>query len=104
MRSASSPINVVIPLAGRGARFTAAGYVTPKPLVRAQGRPMLLRCLSALALTDDDVVVLAYRQSLDAYHLPELVRQAFPELQMRFVPLRFETRGQPRRSSTDWWG
>jgi dTDP-glucose pyrophosphorylase len=33
-------LNVVMPLAGRGLRFTAAGYATPKPLLPVWGRPM----------------------------------------------------------------
>ena len=34
-------INVVIPMAGRGSRFTAAGYTIPKPLIEIDGRPMI---------------------------------------------------------------
>ncbi len=33
-------LNIVMPMAGRGKRFTDAGYQTPKPLIPIHGRPM----------------------------------------------------------------
>ncbi|AUB83879.1 glycosyltransferase family 2 protein [Candidatus Thiodictyon syntrophicum] len=35
------PLNIVIPMAGRGSRFVNAGYTTPKPLIPLKGRPMI---------------------------------------------------------------
>lgn len=34
-------LNIVVPMAGAGSRFVAAGYVDPKPLVRVHGVPMI---------------------------------------------------------------
>src|SRR5438093_692821 len=34
-------LNIVIPMAGRGSRFTNAGYTLPKPLIPLGGRPMI---------------------------------------------------------------
>ncbi len=34
-------LNIVIPMAGRGSRFTSAGYTTPKPLIPVHGVPMV---------------------------------------------------------------
>ena len=34
------PVQVVIPMAGSGSRFTEAGYSTPKPLLPVHGAPM----------------------------------------------------------------
>jgi NDP-sugar pyrophosphorylase family protein len=34
-------INIVIPMAGRGSRFSKAGYELPKPLLDVRGRPMI---------------------------------------------------------------
>jgi len=34
-------INIVIPMAGRGSRFTDVGYKLPKPLIDVSGRPMI---------------------------------------------------------------
>ncbi len=34
-------LNIVVPMAGRGSRFTKAGYDLPKPLLPVRGRPMV---------------------------------------------------------------
>ena len=36
-------MNTVIPMAGRGSRFTEAGYTTPKPFLPLDGEPMIAR-------------------------------------------------------------
>lgn len=35
------PLNIVVPMAGRGSRFASAGYSDPKPLIPVGGRPMI---------------------------------------------------------------
>ncbi len=35
------PMNIVVPMAGRGSRFAAVGYVDPKPLIDVGGKPMV---------------------------------------------------------------
>lgn len=39
---------VVVPMAGRGSRFTSAGIETPKPLIEVGGKPMILWALESL--------------------------------------------------------
>jgi dTDP-glucose pyrophosphorylase len=34
-------INIVLPIAGRGSRFSNAGYVLPKPLIKVHNKPMI---------------------------------------------------------------
>ena len=36
-----SKLNILIPMAGAGSRFTQAGYTFPKPLIDVQGKPMI---------------------------------------------------------------
>lgn len=87
------PLNVIVPLAGHGRRFAEAGYVAPKPLVRANGIPMILRCISALEVSESDNLVLVYHRSLEAHNFRDLITRKFPKLQVQFVPLFFDTRG-----------
>jgi HAD superfamily hydrolase (TIGR01509 family) len=37
----SEKLNVLIPMAGAGSRFEAAGYTFPKPLIEVNGKPMI---------------------------------------------------------------
>ena len=41
MISSWDPINIVVPMAGRGSRFAHAGFETPKPLIPIHGKPMI---------------------------------------------------------------
>ena len=34
-------LNVLIPMAGAGSRFSSAGYTFPKPLIEVRGNPMI---------------------------------------------------------------
>jgi NDP-sugar pyrophosphorylase family protein len=34
-------LNIVVPIAGRGSRFSQAGYELPKPLIEVHGQPMI---------------------------------------------------------------
>lgn len=44
------PINVLIPLAGKGERFKDAGYTIPKPLIPVDGEPMITASIKSLGL------------------------------------------------------
>ncbi|MGE0528718.1 MAG: glycosyltransferase family 2 protein, partial [Bdellovibrionales bacterium] len=41
-------LDIVIPMAGRGSRFTTAGYDRPKPLIDVSGQPMIQRVIANL--------------------------------------------------------
>lgn len=43
-------INVLIPMAGRGERFSSVGYDVPKPLIEINGKPMIEWALRSLDL------------------------------------------------------
>lgn len=43
-------INIVIPMAGAGSRFSKAGYALPKPFIDVSGRPMIERVLENLTV------------------------------------------------------
>lgn len=47
----------VIPMAGRGARFSSAGFTTPKPLIPVAGAPMVARAMRFLPSPPQRVVV-----------------------------------------------
>lgn len=41
-------LNIVIPMAGRGSRFTKSGYKLPKPLINVNGEPMIEKVIKNL--------------------------------------------------------
>jgi dTDP-glucose pyrophosphorylase len=60
-------LNILIPMAGKGKRFKAAGYVEPKPLIPIAGRLMIEWSLESLAGTgiDPNFIFVALQEDLD---------------------------------------
>lgn len=61
-------MQVLIPMAGRGARFIQAGYTFPKPLIDVNGRPMIEVVVNNLDL-DGKYIFLCLKEHYDNYSL-----------------------------------
>lgn len=57
-------IQVVIPAAGIGSRFTAIGVSTPKPVIDVLGLPMIAWVIGNFKLTSLDVVIIVTRPEM----------------------------------------
>jgi dTDP-glucose pyrophosphorylase len=57
-------INIVIPMAGAGSRFTQAGYEKPKPFIDVDGKPMIVRVLENLAFPNAKYILIAKKEHL----------------------------------------
>lgn len=64
-------MNIVIPMAGNGQRFTSVGYSIPKPLIPVLGKPMIHHVLEQVENLGGQVTVVArqdhYRGYLDQF-------------------------------------
>ena len=60
------PLNIVIPMAGRGSRFAAVGYARPKPFIDVLGRTMIEHVLENLRLPDARFLAIARGDHLAA--------------------------------------
>ncbi|CAM9314502.1 unnamed protein product [Ectocarpus fasciculatus] len=87
-------MNVMIPMAGRGSRFSAEGYRLPKPLINIVGRPMLYWLLDNLKFEPEDTLWVGVQQDLEGeYAIASRLRTEFPTLDIRVVSIDFQTRG-----------
>ena len=50
VKSKKYNFNVVVPMAGKGNRFSKEGYTTPKPLIHISGLPMVLQAVRSLPI------------------------------------------------------
>lgn len=57
-------INVVIPAAGLGSRFSKAGFTKPKPFIDVAGKPMLYRVLDNLNIKNANYIIIAQNEHL----------------------------------------
>jgi NDP-sugar pyrophosphorylase family protein len=60
-------VNVVIPAAGEGSRFTKAGWKKPKPFIDVNGKLMLERVIENVTPYQGNVCVLLRKQHMDDY-------------------------------------
>jgi NDP-sugar pyrophosphorylase family protein len=84
-------INVLIPMAGAGSRFSKAGFAKPKPFIDVAGKPMIVRVLENLALPEANYILVARREHMEAE--AELVRKIEREYQATFVGIDGLTEG-----------
>lgn len=66
--SAKRTLNVVIPMAGAGSRFSNAGYLKPKPLIDVNGKPMIERVVENLNV-DCQFTFIVQREHFIKYNL-----------------------------------
>lgn len=57
-------INVVIPMAGAGSRFLAAGYKKPKPFIDVFGKPMIAHVMENLAYENVNYILIARKEHI----------------------------------------
>jgi NDP-sugar pyrophosphorylase family protein len=60
-------MNILIPMAGQGSRFSKVGYKLPKPLIDVCGKPMIQRVIDSLSdnKTDINFIFVAQKEHLD---------------------------------------
>jgi NDP-sugar pyrophosphorylase family protein len=68
----------LIPLAGRGSRFTKVGYKVPKPLIEISGKPMIIQAASSLPRTHEHIFVVL-TEHLNSYPLETTLKERYDD-------------------------
>ena len=84
-------INVVIPMAGEGSRFSASGYQKPKPFIDVLGKPMIVRVLDNLNFNQVKFILVARQEHLEVEK--ELVAEIQNNYNVVFKPINHLTEG-----------
>ncbi|WP_421856324.1 glycosyltransferase family 2 protein [Marinomonas sp.] len=84
-------INVVIPMAGAGSRFSEAGYEKPKPFIDVNGKPMIQRVLENLKYPEARYILVARKDHLEKEK--DLVAKIEEEFNAFFIPIENITEG-----------
>jgi NDP-sugar pyrophosphorylase family protein len=58
-------INIVIPMAGLGSRFSIAGFEKPKPFIEILGKPMIEHVIENLSYPDAKFILIARKEHLE---------------------------------------
>jgi NDP-sugar pyrophosphorylase family protein len=87
-------LNIIVPIGGVGSRFSKEGYRQPKPLINIVGRPMILRLIDNLSLTEEDTLWVAINEAVDEeFRIGQLILKSFPKVDFRLLRLKHQTRG-----------
>ena len=70
-------LNVLIPMAGAGSRFQAAGYTFPKPLIEVKGKPMIQVVVENLNI-DANFIYVVQKEHREKYNLDTLLNLITP--------------------------
>jgi dTDP-glucose pyrophosphorylase len=84
-------INIVIPMAGLGSRFSKAGYEKPKPFIDVAGKPMIVRVLENLAIENARYILIGRKEHLEKE--AELVGKIELEFNATFISIDNLTEG-----------
>jgi len=84
MKSTEPKINVVIPMAGLGSRFSEKGYLEPKPLIKIFGEPMIKWVHRNIGL-DANYIFIVQRQHDEQFNATSVIREFCPDAQFVFL-------------------
>jgi UDP-N-acetylglucosamine diphosphorylase / glucose-1-phosphate thymidylyltransferase / UDP-N-acetylgalactosamine diphosphorylase / glucosamine-1-phosphate N-acetyltransferase / galactosamine-1-phosphate N-acetyltransferase len=84
-------INIVIPMAGAGSRFSEAGYEKPKPFIDVAGKPMIVRVLENLTYEGARYILIGRKEHLEKEK--ELVESIKKDFNVEFIAINNLTEG-----------
>lgn len=70
-------VNVLIPMAGAGSRFSKAGYTLPKPLIDINGKPMIQHVIDNLNI-DANFIFVVQKEHYERYNLEGYLKLMAP--------------------------
>lgn len=73
----SKKLNVLIPMAGAGSRFAAAGYTFPKPLIEVNGKPMIQAVVENLNM-EANYIFIVQKEHYEKYNLQYMLQLIAP--------------------------
>ena len=65
---------LILPMAGKGSRFSEKGYSLPKPLIDVDGDPMITKAVNCLPQSDNNIFICMYDHIKD-YNLEKILNQ-----------------------------
>ena len=77
-------LNVLIPLAGKGSRFSDAGYIFPKPLIEINGKPMIQVVIENLNIKANYIFIIQ-KEHDEKYNLKKVLEILKPNCKVVYT-------------------
>ena len=78
-------MQLVLPMAGLGSRFSKAGFTTPKPLITVSGKPMVVRAVEDLPPVQSKTFVV-HPEHVANHQIDSVLRSYFPNARILIAP------------------
>jgi HAD superfamily hydrolase (TIGR01509 family) len=75
-------MNIIIPLNGKGERFSKEGYTQPKPLIKVFDKPIIEYVIDNLNVTLDDNIYIIYNEKLDDFNFCNIITQKYKSVNL----------------------
>lgn len=77
-------MNIVIPMAGKGRRFSESGYPEPKPLIQVKGKPMVWWAVQGLPqVPPERTIFIVHADHVRSFRIDSRLREIFsPEIRV----------------------
>lgn len=73
-------MNIIIPLGGKGERFSKNGYLVPKPLIQIFNKKMIEHVIDNLNINLNDKIFIIYNYSLDNFNFSDIITTKYPNI------------------------
>jgi HAD superfamily hydrolase (TIGR01509 family) len=73
-------MNIIVPLGGKGERFSKNGYTQPKPLIPIFDKCMIQYVFDNLVIHPTDNIFIIYNQSLDDHRFADFISEKYPNI------------------------
>jgi len=75
-------MNIIIPLGGKGERFSKHGYLEPKPLIQIFEKRMIEYVFDNLTFTNEDKLFIIFNKELNNFGFSEFINKKYPFIRL----------------------
>ena len=81
-------LHLVMPMGGKGSRFSQYGYEYPKPLLEIQGKPFFYWAVQSVVnfIAVEDIIFVVLQEHVTNYKIDEKIRAYYPDAIIHVIP------------------
>ena len=87
-------VNILLPIAGNGKRFSDVGYALPKPLIfiEEERKTILQKSMESVNIEDANLIFIVRQEHINEFALDEFLKDKFGQ-EVNIIPVDYETEG-----------
>lgn len=77
-------LHIIMPMAGEGSRFRNAGWLTPKPLIELDGKPLFVRAIDSVKVDGAPMKysLIVRQEHIDDYAIDKGIHEVLPDAEV----------------------